>query len=284
MALTIGVDIGGTKVAAGVVDEDGQIVDASAPAHPGRRTRSRSPSTIGRRDPGARLTDGRSRPSASARPGSSTRPGRSSASPPTSPGVRSRCRRRSPSWSACPSWWRTTPTRWPGARPGSAPGAARPTSCASRSAPASAAASCSTARSIEGRWGMGAELGHMQMVPEGRPCGCGNLGCWEQYASGSALVDEAREIAAARAGAGRHAAGDRRWHARPDRGPGGHRGRPGRATRPPWPRSPPSPSGSARAWPTSPRSSTRAASSSAAASPAPPTSGSTRPARPSPPV
>lgn len=50
---------------------------------------------------------------------------------------------------------------------------------------------------FRGRWGMGAELGHMQVVPEGRICGCGNLGCWEQYASGNALVAEAREIAAA---------------------------------------------------------------------------------------
>ncbi|WP_214413711.1 ROK family glucokinase [Sphaerisporangium fuscum] len=46
-----------------------------------------------------------------------------------------------------------------------------------------------------GRWGMGAEMGHMQAVPEGRLCGCGNLGCWEQYASGNALVHEARLIA-----------------------------------------------------------------------------------------
>jgi Uncharacterized conserved protein (DUF2293)/ROK family len=29
----------------------------------------------------------------------------------------------------------------------------------------------------------------------GRLCGCGNLGCWEQYASGRALVTEARERA-----------------------------------------------------------------------------------------
>ncbi|GGK46793.1 ROK family glucokinase [Planomonospora sp. ID91781] len=48
-----------------------------------------------------------------------------------------------------------------------------------------------------GRWGMGAEFGHMQVVPEGRLCGCGNLGCWEQYASGNALVTEARLIAEA---------------------------------------------------------------------------------------
>lgn len=47
-----------------------------------------------------------------------------------------------------------------------------------------------------GRWGMGAEMGHMQVVPGGRLCGCGNLGCWEQYASGNALVHEARVVAA----------------------------------------------------------------------------------------
>jgi glucokinase len=33
------------------------------------------------------------------------------------------------------------------------------------------------------------------MVPAGRRCGCGNRGCWEQYASGRALKREAREIA-----------------------------------------------------------------------------------------
>jgi glucokinase len=48
-----------------------------------------------------------------------------------------------------------------------------------------------------GRWGMGAELGHMQVLPGGRPCGCGNIGCWEQYASGQALVKDVKEIVAA---------------------------------------------------------------------------------------
>jgi glucokinase len=36
----------------------------------------------------------------------------------------------------------------------------------------------------------------MNLVPDGRPCGCGLLGCWEQYASGRALVTEARQRAA----------------------------------------------------------------------------------------
>ena len=46
-----------------------------------------------------------------------------------------------------------------------------------------------------GRHGIGAELGHMQVVPNGRRCGCGQRGCWEQYCSGRALLHEAREIA-----------------------------------------------------------------------------------------
>jgi glucokinase len=40
--------------------------------------------------------------------------------------------------------------------------------------------------------GIAGELGHIQMVPEGHPCGCGRLGCLEQYASGNALVRFAR--------------------------------------------------------------------------------------------
>jgi glucokinase len=43
-----------------------------------------------------------------------------------------------------------------------------------------------------GGFGVAAEVGHLRVVPEGRPCGCGNRGCLEQYASGTALVREAR--------------------------------------------------------------------------------------------
>jgi glucokinase len=46
-----------------------------------------------------------------------------------------------------------------------------------------------------GRFGIGGEFGHFRVVPDGRRCGCGNRGCWEQYASGNALVAEARELA-----------------------------------------------------------------------------------------
>ena len=46
-----------------------------------------------------------------------------------------------------------------------------------------------------GAFGVAAEIGHMRVVPDGRICGCGNRGCWEQYASGTALVRETRELA-----------------------------------------------------------------------------------------
>jgi glucokinase len=36
----------------------------------------------------------------------------------------------------------------------------------------------------------------MRVVPDGILCGCGNHGCFEQYASGSAMVREARAAAA----------------------------------------------------------------------------------------
>jgi glucokinase len=49
-----------------------------------------------------------------------------------------------------------------------------------------------------GAHGIAAELGHMRVVPGGHLCGCGNLGCLEQYASGSALVREARTAARTR--------------------------------------------------------------------------------------
>lgn len=49
---------------------------------------------------------------------------------------------------------------------------------------------------VRGAYGFAAELGHVRVVPDGLPCGCGQRGCWEQYASGSALVRNARERAA----------------------------------------------------------------------------------------
>lgn len=51
-------------------------------------------------------------------------------------------------------------------------------------------------RLVRGGFGIAGELGHMRVVPDGIRCGCGNRGCWEVYASGNALVREARELVA----------------------------------------------------------------------------------------
>jgi len=53
-------------------------------------------------------------------------------------------------------------------------------------------------RVFRGANGMAGEFGHMQVVPDGHRCPCGNRGCWEQYASGNALEREARELVVAR--------------------------------------------------------------------------------------
>jgi glucokinase len=47
-----------------------------------------------------------------------------------------------------------------------------------------------------GPTGLGAELGHIILNPDGPVCGCGNQGCFEAYASGTALTRMGREAAA----------------------------------------------------------------------------------------
>jgi len=48
---------------------------------------------------------------------------------------------------------------------------------------------------FRGAYGVAGEWGHMRQVPDGRRCACGNRGCWEMYASGTALARDARELA-----------------------------------------------------------------------------------------
>ena len=47
-----------------------------------------------------------------------------------------------------------------------------------------------------GMLGMAGEFGHTTIEPEGNPCGCGNRGCLEQYASATAVVRMAKEAIA----------------------------------------------------------------------------------------
>ncbi|KKI94160.1 ROK family protein [Bacillus sp. SA1-12] len=46
---------------------------------------------------------------------------------------------------------------------------------------------------LKGYHGYAGELGHMIVVPDGKPCNCGNLGCWELYASEDRFYKQAAE-------------------------------------------------------------------------------------------
>jgi glucokinase len=43
-------------------------------------------------------------------------------------------------------------------------------------------------RVLQGYLGMAGELGHITVVPDGNPCGCGNQGCLEKHASATAIA------------------------------------------------------------------------------------------------
>jgi glucokinase len=49
---------------------------------------------------------------------------------------------------------------------------------------------------FRGADGVAPELGHLRVVPGGRPCPCGKRGCWERYCSGTALAATALELLA----------------------------------------------------------------------------------------
>ncbi len=53
---------------------------------------------------------------------------------------------------------------------------------------------------VLGGFGVAAEFGHMRMIPGGRRCACGLLGCWEAYGSGTGLRATAQELAEAEPG------------------------------------------------------------------------------------
>lgn len=55
-------------------------------------------------------------------------------------------------------------------------------------------------RLYQGENGNAGELGHMSVNFSGRPCGCGNIGCIEAYASGTAIAARAREAVRALGG------------------------------------------------------------------------------------
>jgi glucokinase len=65
-------------------------------------------------------------------------------------------------------------------------------------------------RLVRGAHGFAGEIGHTIVEPGGPPCGCGNLGCWEQVASGLAIARAGRRAVSDEPGYGiaRLAGGD----------------------------------------------------------------------------
>ena len=51
---------------------------------------------------------------------------------------------------------------------------------------------------FSGSHGVASEIGHMVTVAGGEMCTCGNRGCWERYASATALIREGRKLCAAK--------------------------------------------------------------------------------------
>ena len=51
-------------------------------------------------------------------------------------------------------------------------------------------------RMLRGGFGIAGELEHIRLVPNGKLCGCGQHGCLESYGSGSALLKSAKELVA----------------------------------------------------------------------------------------
>jgi glucokinase len=193
MALSIGVDIGGTKVAAGVVDDAGQIVDSERRATPGADV-ARTEQVIV--DVVAALAARHEVQSVGVGAAGWISADRSTVL--FSPHL---------AWRGEPLWARLAARiSQPVLVDNDANGAAwaEYRFGAARSARALACITLGTGigggivldgELFRGAFGTAGEFGHMTVVPGGRRCPCGNRGCWEMYCSGNALAREARELA-----------------------------------------------------------------------------------------
>ncbi len=161
------------RVVAGVVDADGSNI-LEAPHGAGQVQEpqgwSRTPSSnwCWTSPTGTTCT-----PSASARPAGSTPTATACCSPPPVLAQRSRCATASPAVSPCPSWWTTTPTPPPGPSGASAPAAARALVTVTLGTGIGGAI-LEDGQVKRGKYGVAGEFGHMQVVPGGHRCRCGN--------------------------------------------------------------------------------------------------------------
>ncbi|MFV0459487.1 MAG: ROK family protein [Actinomycetales bacterium] len=193
--LSIGVDIGGTKVVAGVVDAGGHILDTRRRATPGRDVRAVEDTIV---EVVQELADAASGPLCAVGVGAAGFVSADGSTVLFSPHLA----------------WRREPLRdrltqrlertvlvdndangagWAEYRFGVGRGQSRLV-CITLGTGIGGAL-VFDGRLDRGLNGMAGEFGHMIIMPGGHRCECGNRGCWEQYASGNALGREARELA-----------------------------------------------------------------------------------------
>ena len=195
MTLAIGVDVGGTKVAAGVVDEDGRILaklKRSTPAASPARTEQAIADAVtellaGHQRQVTAIGIGAAGFVDSARSTILFAPNLAWRDEPLKQRVEERLGREVVVENDANA------SAWAEARFGAARGYQELMLVALGTG--IGAAILIGGELYRGRWGMAGEPGHIRVVPDGRLCGCGNRGCWEQYCSGNALVAEAREFA-----------------------------------------------------------------------------------------
>lgn len=196
--LALGIDIGGTKIAGGLVDESGVVVDCVRRETPGhavvaveeaivsvveeltQRAKSGSHGSVGAVGVGAAGWVSSDRSTVLFSPHLAWR------NTPLRADLRERM--------AVPIWVDNdaNAAAWAEYRFGAARG--HETAACVTLGTGIGGGVISAGRLQRGAFGVAGEWGHTRVVPDGRRCVCGNRGCWEQYASGRALARAAQEL------------------------------------------------------------------------------------------
>ena len=196
--LTLGIDIGGTKIAGGLVDDSGTVLDCVRRETPGHAVTAVEQAIVG-------VVDELCQRAAAGSYGRCIAVGIGAAGWVSTD--------RSTVLFSPHLAWRNTPLRahlaqrislpvwvdndanaaaWAEYRFGAARG--HGTAACVTLGTGIGGAVISAGRLQRGAFGVAGEWGHTRVVPDGRRCVCGNRGCWEQYASGRALARAGQEL------------------------------------------------------------------------------------------
>jgi glucokinase len=195
MGLTIGVDIGGTKIAAGVVDEKGQILSRirrETPARDGEQVIQAIATCISELSAEHEEIVG----AGIGAPGFIDAARSTVLFAPNLPWRREPLRAKIEQLTGLPTVVENDANAAAWGESVFGAGSAQPHTATITVGTGLGGGLVVNGELVRGAFGVAGEIGHINVEPDGRRCGCGLLGCWEQYASGTALVREARELAA----------------------------------------------------------------------------------------